>query len=111
MVVTEIYKLPPFDTGRYERHEFLMSNGNATLTVHVAGLSPVKIEFDRISWHEFTAQYNCSPEQVSSAYFKLVDLVQSKRLIQEPFTPVVDRARVMSYAFVDDIPYRQHGGL
>ena|ERR1700730_6799059 len=82
MVVTEIYKLPPFDTGRYERHEFLMSNGNATLTVHVAELSPLKIQFDRIRWHEFTALYNCSPEQVSSAYFKLVELVQSKRLIE-----------------------------
>jgi hypothetical protein len=82
MVVTEIYKLLPFDTGRYEGHEFLMANGNATLAVHVAELSPVKIQFERIRWHEFTALYNCSPVQVSSAYFELVELVQSKRLIE-----------------------------
>src|SRR5258707_202251 len=49
MVVTEIYKLPQLDTGRYERHEFLMANGNATLTVHVAEISPVTIQFDRTS--------------------------------------------------------------
>ena len=62
--------------------QFLMANGNATLTVHVAELSPVTIQFDHIRWHEFTASYNCSSEQVSSAYFKLVELVQSKRLIE-----------------------------
>lgn len=72
-----VFDLPPFDTGRYEGSEFLMSGGNALLTIRVEGMPPITISFVRVRWHEFTALYNCSPEQVASAYFKVVEIAQS----------------------------------
>jgi hypothetical protein len=75
-----VFDFPPFDTGRYEDSEFLMSEGNALLTVRVAGLPPIKISFDRVRWHEFTALYNCSPEQLEGAYFKVAEIPGSRSL-------------------------------
>lgn len=74
------FDLPPFDTGRYEDSEFLMSAGNGLLTIRVDGMPPIKLSFERVRWHEFTALYNCSPEQVESAYFKVVEILHSHSL-------------------------------
>jgi hypothetical protein len=75
-----VFDLPPFDTGRYEDSEFLMSGGNALLTINVEGMPPIKISFVRARWHEFTALYNCSADQVASAYFKVAEIAQSPSL-------------------------------
>jgi hypothetical protein len=75
-----VFDLPPFDTGRYEDSEFLMSGGNALLTIRVAGMPPIKISFARVRWHEFTALYNCSREQIEGAYFKVAEIPHSRSL-------------------------------
>jgi hypothetical protein len=76
-----VVDLPQFDTGQYEDSEFLMSGGDAELTIHVAELkqSPIRIHFDRVRWHLFTALYNCSSDQVT-AYFRLIEVLNSPDL-------------------------------
>ena len=73
-------ELPEFDTGQYEGCDFLMSGGNATLTLHISELPQFVIHFSRVRWHEFTALYNCSPEQMKDSYFRLHEIVASERL-------------------------------
>jgi hypothetical protein len=75
-----VSELPPFDTGQFEGAEFHMVGGDARLVVHVAKEPEVVITFKRIRWHEFTALYNCSPEQVSTSYFKLTEIELSRPL-------------------------------
>jgi hypothetical protein len=59
-----------------------MSGGDAHLVVHVAGGADVVVTFKRIRWHEFTALYNCRPEQVSESYFKLTEVRSSRSLAE-----------------------------
>jgi hypothetical protein len=75
-----VITVPDFDSGRYEDCDFLMSKGAALLTIYVTDMPPFKIQFSRVRWHEFTALYNCSAEQVKSAYFALVEIVESPSL-------------------------------
>lgn len=72
--------LPPFDTGQYEDSEFLMFGGDALLSIHVQGLLPLKIAFFRVRWHQFTALYNCTPEQIEGTYFALAEIAPSPSL-------------------------------
>ena len=77
-----VIDLPKFDTGQYQGCVFLMSDGDAQLSIHVAELkqSPIRIHFDRVRWHLFTALYNCSRDQVT-AYFQLIEILNSSALI------------------------------
>jgi hypothetical protein len=75
-----VIRLPSFDTGAYEDSEFLMSRGDATLTIHVAKMQPVTINFSRVRWHEFTALYNCTAEQIAHAYFAVAEISGSNSL-------------------------------
>ena len=77
-----VSELPSFDTGQFEGAEFHMVRGEGQLVVHVAGEPDVVVTFKRIRWHEFTALYNCSPEQVSTSYFKLTEVESSLSLAQ-----------------------------
>jgi hypothetical protein len=72
--------LPPFDTGQYQGCEFLMSGGDAVLTLLFVEIARIQIRFSRVRWHEFAAVYNCSLEQVKDAYFRLVEVEDSQRL-------------------------------
>ena len=80
MQVATVAGFPSFDTGQFEGAEFHMSRGDAQLGVHVAGEDDVAVSFKRVRWHEFTALYNCSPEQVSGSYFKLTEVESSPSL-------------------------------
>jgi hypothetical protein len=80
VAIQTIFKFPSFDTGRYEGCEFLMSGGDALLTVNVDELPVIKIAFQRVRWHEFTALYNCSSQQVQSAYFAVAEVLDSPSL-------------------------------
>jgi hypothetical protein len=77
MIVT---RLPSFDTGSYEGSEFLMSRGDAVLTIHVADMPSIKINFSRVRWHQFTALYNCTPDQIKGAYFAVEEIDHSGSL-------------------------------
>lgn len=57
-----------------------MSHGDAQLVVHVAGEVDVVVDFKRVRWHQFTALYNCTSEQVSGSYFKLTEVSLSRPL-------------------------------
>jgi hypothetical protein len=72
--ISTVFCLPSFDTGLYEGFEFLMSQGDATLTFRVTERPPIAVKFERVRWHEFVGVYNCSAEQINSAYFKLVEV-------------------------------------
>lgn len=80
MQASVVSELPAFDTGQYEDCEFAMSGGGATLTLHVAELPPICFRFSKVRWHQFTALYNCTPEMVSDAYFRLVEYRDSPAL-------------------------------
>jgi hypothetical protein len=80
MRVARIHDLPNFDTGQFVGARFLMASGSGELTVQVEGMRDIVLSFTRLRWHEFTAVYNCSPEQVESAFFKLVELEGSAPL-------------------------------
>jgi hypothetical protein len=71
-----------------------MTDGNAWLLIRVAEHPDIILQFQRVRWHEFTALYNCSAEQVKSAYFKLVRLDDSERLTKYI---VADRAASEAY--------------
>jgi hypothetical protein len=75
-----VIKLPEFDTGQYEDCEFVMSGGNASLTLRFSELPSFKINFSRVRWHQFTALPNCSVEMIRGAYFRLVELSHSSAL-------------------------------
>jgi hypothetical protein len=108
MRIALAYDFPPFDTGLFEAAEFLMSGGNARLLIKVAEHSEIIVQFKRVRWHEFTALYNCSAEQVKSAYFKLVRLDDSERL-----TTYIAADRAASKAYKELHHYRvfldEHG--
>jgi hypothetical protein len=75
-----VVPFPAFDSGRYEGSDFLMSEGDAILTVRIAEAPPFKVRFSRVRWHHFTALYNCSAEQIESAYFKVAEITDSQPL-------------------------------
>jgi hypothetical protein len=75
-----VLTLPEFDTGRYEGCDFLMSGGDALLTIRISRIEPIQIQFSRARWHQFTALYNCSAEQVKDCYFALAEVVESPAL-------------------------------
>lgn len=80
MTTELIIELPEFDTGQYEGCEFIMSGGDARLTLLLSELPAFGISFSRARWHQFTALPNCSAEMVESAYFRLVELKDSRAL-------------------------------
>jgi hypothetical protein len=80
MSLRVVYELPPFDTGEYERSEFHMLGGGATLTIHVSDLPPVVIRFLGVRWHRFTTLHNCGLDWISQAYFCLVEVPHSESL-------------------------------
>jgi hypothetical protein len=80
MGIALVYDFPPFDTGRFEGATFSMAKGDAELVVSIAEHDDVVLRFTRVRWHEFTALYNCTAEQVNGAYFKLVELRGSESL-------------------------------
>jgi hypothetical protein len=77
MGIAVVYDFPSFDTGLFEGAAFSIANGDAQLVVHVAEHDDVVLSFKRVRWHEYTALYNCTTEQATSAYFKLVELEAS----------------------------------
>jgi hypothetical protein len=76
----QVAELPKFDTGQYESCEFSMSGGNARLAIHFAELPPFEINFHRARWYQFTALPNCEAELIKDAYFRLVEVVDSRVL-------------------------------
>jgi hypothetical protein len=78
--IRSVVPFPAFDSGRYEGSDFLMSEGDAILTVRIAEAPPFKVCFSRVRWHQFTALYNCSAEQIESAYFKVAEISDSQPL-------------------------------
>jgi hypothetical protein len=75
-----IFALPQFGTGQYEDCEFIMSDGDARLTVAFSELPAFRVGFSRARWHQFTALPNCSVEMIEGAYFRLVELRGSSAL-------------------------------
>ena len=80
MTAVVVAELPQFDTGQYERSEFLMRGGDATLTLYIAELPEIGFHFERVRWHQFTALCNCTPEMIKDAYFRLVEYPSSPEL-------------------------------
>jgi hypothetical protein len=80
MTTELIIELPKFDTGLYEGCEFIMSGGDARLTLVFSELPAFRISFSRARWHQFTALPNCSVEMIEGAYFRLVELRDSRAL-------------------------------
>ena len=80
MTIRTVINVPAFDTGEYEGCEFSMSEGSAVLTIKAASIPPFSIQFKKVRWHQFTAKYNCSSEQVNGCYFSLGEMVPSPAL-------------------------------
>jgi hypothetical protein len=76
----EVAQLPEFDTGQYEGCEFTILAGDAQLTVRFSELAPFEIKFCRVRWHQFTALPNCDADLIKSAYFQLVEVIESRAL-------------------------------
>ena len=93
--IRTIFKFPPFDAGRYEGCEFLMSLGDALLTVIVEDLPAIEIVFQRVRWHEFTAVYNCSTEQMEGEHFAVTEVLCSQSLAEYVAN---DKAAIKAYS-------------
>jgi hypothetical protein len=78
MSIRVLYEFPSFDTGAFSSASFSMDGGDARLSVLIEGLDEIVLSFTRARWHQYTANYNCSDEQIRSAYFKLVELEASE---------------------------------
>jgi hypothetical protein len=94
MGIALIYGFPPFDTGEFEDAAFFMADGDAKLVISVARQDDIVLHFKRARWHEFTALYNCTAEQVKSAYFKLVEVKGSESVARYVAS---DRASAKAY--------------
>lgn len=75
-----VIPIPAFDTGEYEGCDFTMSEGNARLTIRATSIPPFSIHFHSVRWHQFTAKYNCTSEQVKDCYFSLAEVAPSQAL-------------------------------
>jgi hypothetical protein len=75
-----VVTVPSFDTGEYEGSDFAMSEGDARLTIRAASIPPFSIQFKRVRWHQYTAKYNCTADQVEGCYFSLVEVAPSRAL-------------------------------
>ncbi len=82
MPIATVNELPPFDTGEFEGASLRLESGGAELSVRIAGQDDVVLSFRKCRWHEYVATYNCSPDQVKTAYFKLVEIQGSVPLSQ-----------------------------
>ncbi len=80
MPIAAVQELPAFDTGEFAGDTFSLAGGGAELAVHIDGAEDVVLSFTRLRWHEFTALYNCTPEQVETAYFKLIEIEASQHM-------------------------------
>ena len=80
MSTAPILELPKFDTGEYCGSDFLMTQGGASLVIHIDEQPPFEILFNRVRWHQFTALPNCTPEMIQGAYFRLIELPDSASL-------------------------------
>ena len=80
MDVSLICDFHPRDTGLFGRSDFTMAGGNAELKLFFGEHGDISLMFNGILWHEFTTLYYCSLEQISSAYFRLVEVKKSERL-------------------------------
>jgi hypothetical protein len=80
MTTELIVALPEFDTGQYEGCDFVMSGGEARLTLRFSELPDFRISFARLRRHQFTALPNCSVDMINTAYFRLVELKGSSAL-------------------------------
>ena len=89
-----VVSFPKFDSGRYEGSDFLMSGGDAILTVRIAEMPAIRVSFSRVRWHQFTALYNCSREQIEGAYFAVAEVDNSDGLANYVKN---DRASVRAY--------------
>ena len=83
-----------FDTGMYQGSDFLMSEGDAVLTLRVSEMAPIAVRFSRVRWHQFTALYNCTPEQIAGAHFAVAEVEHSMTLAEYVRS---DRAPVKAY--------------
>jgi hypothetical protein len=79
--IEQVAELPKFDTGQYEGCEFVMSGGDARLTLRFSELPSFEISFYRVRWHQFIALPNCDAEIIKGAYFRLVELADSRDLL------------------------------
>lgn len=75
-----VIAIPAFDTGEYEGCDFVMSEGDARLTIRAASIPPFSIQFKKVRWHQFTAKYSCTSDQVNGCYFTLSEVVPSSAL-------------------------------
>jgi hypothetical protein len=80
MMTELIVELPKLDIGQYEGCEFVMSGGDAKLTLRFSELPDFGMSFGRVRWHQFTALPNCSADMIKTAYFRLVELKGSSAL-------------------------------
>jgi hypothetical protein len=76
MATMTLQTLPPFDSGSLNGTEFSICEGDAAVVWKVEGRAPIRLDFRRVRWHEFTAVYNCTPEQVA-AHSRLVEITNS----------------------------------
>ena len=99
-MISAAHDLPSFDTGQYEGCEFRMQKGDASLSIRVSELGTIELTFHRVRWHQFVALPNCTPEMVSSAYFRLVEIRSSE------LTAFVAADRASSKAYSELHHYR-----
>jgi hypothetical protein len=78
-----------------------MSGGDARLTIRFTELAPFEINFYRMRWHQFTALPNCDGDLVKSAYFRLVEVIESRAL-----SSFIDSDRAPRRAYKDLHHYR-----
>ena len=76
----DVAQLPKFDTGQYEGCELSKFGGDAKLILRFSELAPFEIKFCRVRSHQFTALPNCDAELITTAYFKLVEVIDSPTL-------------------------------
>lgn len=82
MTPKPVLELPPFDTGQYERCEFNMAGGDATLKIILVESPAFAIAFRRVRWHRYTQLHNCPASWVQQAYFRLVEIPPQEALAQ-----------------------------
>jgi hypothetical protein len=78
--VLPVILLPTLDAERFQRCLFSLENGEAVLTINMRALPGCIIHFQKLRWHRFTPEADCTAAITAGCYFAVAEVRESPAL-------------------------------